>query len=145
MMPGNGTKTVEIEEEQGVPEWYVMPEEDSEVFVYASGTGLSTDIQFSQDKAMHEAKVSLGDKLSTVVSAEMSSIISDSNIVTLSETRKTAKSGYQNVDISKYKIINKVIYRENRNYRTYVMLQLNRADAIIGIANDVNRQGLNDL
>ena len=145
MMPGNGTKIVEIEEENGVPEWYVEPSEDNEMVVYGAGTGISPDIQFSQDKAMHEAKVQLGDKLSTVVSAQMKSIISDSNITTFSETRKTAQSGYKNVDISKYTIEKKEIFRENRNFRTYILLKLNRADAIVGIANDVNRLDSEEL
>jgi len=132
MNPMSDNGMVEIKEENAVPEWYVNPQSGNEAIVYGAGTAVSEDLQFALDKAMHQAKIDLGDKLSAIVSSEMKSTISDGAIGTIQENSKVAKSGYKNVDVSKYKVINKVVFKEEERFRTYVLLKLNRADAVIG-------------
>lgn len=132
-MVGNDKEVVTIEESKGVPEWYISPNDDTEQTVYGAGTGSAMDLQFAIDKAMHQAKVALGDKLSTVVSSEMKGYTTDST----SEMQKTSKSGFANVDISKYRIANKEVYTEKGVYRVYILLKLNRDDAVVPAMEDI--------
>jgi hypothetical protein len=120
-------KVVDIIEEKGIPEWYIKPQPDNAIEVFGTGTGLAEDIQFSMDKAYHQAKVSLGDKLSAVVSSEMISTISETN----SRAQKVSKSGYEGIDVSKYSVSNKVVFKEGNMYRTYVQLRIERSEAIV--------------
>ena len=61
-------KIVQAEKAESIPKWYVNTPEDEDGLIFGSGTGLSSDLQFSMDKAMHQAKVVLGDKISNTVS-----------------------------------------------------------------------------
>lgn len=126
-MSGGDSETVEVKPSKGIPTWYLNPETDTDQLVYGSGTGSATDLQFAIDKAMHQAKVALGDKLSTVISSEMKGYTTD----TSSDMQKISKSGYKNVDISKYRIVSKEVFKEETSYRAYILLKLNRDDAVI--------------
>jgi len=81
------------------------------------------------DKAMHEAKVTLGDKVGTLVSSETKKYIGDNAAGALSrttqKTERVSKSGFKNVNVSNYIVQNKAIFTEGSNYRTYVLLSLN--------------------
>mgnify|MGYP003134592631 FL=1 len=48
---------VQAERAESIPAWYVDLPEDQEDKIFGAGTGLSSDLQFSMDKAMHQAKV----------------------------------------------------------------------------------------
>lgn len=112
-----------------VPTWYLETPKDNGVIIYASATGISDDMQFSMDKAMHEAKVTLGDKVGTLVSSETKKYIGDNAAGALSrttqKTERVSKSGFKNVNVSNYIVQNKAIFTEGSNYRTYVLLSLN--------------------
>ena len=114
--------------EDMIPNWYINVPSDGEEKIYGSGSGLSSDLQFSIDKAIHQAKVVLGDKISNEVSAELKTYMSDNsqigNGVTVEETQKVSKSGFKNVDISKYDITNKEVYKEDDKFRTYILLEI---------------------
>ena len=111
-----------------IPNWYINVPKDGEEKIYGSGSGLSSDLQFSIDKAIHQAKVVLGDKISNEVSAELKTYMSDNsqigNGITVEETQKVSKSGFKNVDISKYDITNKEVYKEDDKFRTYILLEI---------------------
>jgi len=131
---GTSTKMIEIvqaEKAESIPDWYVNTPEDEEDAIFGSGTGLSTDLQFSMDKAMHQAKVVLGDKISNNVSAEMKSYIADNSAIGASmaveETQKVSKSGYKNIDVSEYEVVDKTVTLEGISYRTYVLLSVDPA------------------
>src|SRR6056300_552455 len=62
---------------EGIPQWFLSLPEDTPEQIYAVGTGVSDDMQFSFDKALHSAKVTLGDKMVSKSSAEIKSYISD--------------------------------------------------------------------
>lgn len=113
---------------ENVPDWYINLPRDTEGRIYASGAGLSSDLQFSMDKAMHQAKIFLGDKINSTVSAEIKTYMTDNstigNGVTIEETQRISKSGFKNIDVSEYQIINKSIYRERNKFRSYVLLVL---------------------
>jgi hypothetical protein len=122
--------TVTIKKEDQVPAWFLDLPDDTEVSLYGAGSGLSMDLQFSMDKAMHQAKLILGDKLSNKVSMEIQSYISDTSRAgaTIEDTKKVSKSGYKNVDVSAYKVIEKAVFKERSRFRTYVLLEIDPSD-----------------
>lgn len=77
------SETTKVEVEKGevnvVPKWFIEPPEDSEDRLYAVGTSLSNDMQFSMDKALHSAKITLGDKMVSVASAETRAYVEDNS------------------------------------------------------------------
>lgn len=147
-----------------IPEWYINLPRDSEEKIYGSGAGLSSDLQFSIDKAMHQAKIVLGDKISSNVSAEIKTYMADNSSigqgVTVEETQRVSKSGFRNIDVSSYEIINKYVYRERNKFRSFILLSLditNKDDRVntdittpvdidaINRAQDKARETLNNL
>lgn len=123
--------TVKIKKEDEVPEWYINLPEDTEVAIFGSGSGLSSDLQFSMDKAMHQAKVILGDKLSNKVSMEIRSYVADNPSAggrTVEDTKKLSKSGFKNVDVSAYTVVKKAVFKERSRFRSYVMLKVDPSD-----------------
>jgi len=121
-------QTVDIGRNKSVPVWFLELPEDTEERIYAVGTGLSDDMQFSFDKALHEAKVNLADKISAKSSAELKSFISDNGRGSTSGTTrkhiKVSKSGFKNIDVSKYKVEQRAVSEDRRYFRTYVQLSI---------------------
>lgn len=113
---------------ENIPDWYINLPRDTEEKIYGSGAGLSSDLQFSMDKAMHQAKIVLGDKLSSNVSAEIKTYMADNSSigqgVTVEETQRVSKSGFRNIDVSSYQIVNKYVYRERNKFRSFILLGL---------------------
>ena len=112
-----------------VPSWFLVPPEDGADRIYAVGTGIADDLQFSLDKAVHSAKTMLGDKMVNDASSKVQSYIEDNAKGTLSATTKNtvkvSQSGYKGADISKYKIEKTGVFKERRDFRVYVLLSLN--------------------
>ena len=122
-------KIVQAEKAESIPKWYVNSPEDEDGLIFGSGTGLSSDLQFSMDKAMHQAKVVLGDKISNTVSMEMNSFTADDSStglagVAIEETQKVSESGYSKVDVSEYDVVDKAVTMEGMSFRTYVLLKV---------------------
>ena len=115
-----------------IPPWYINFPKDTNTLIYGSGSGLSNDLQFSMDKALHQAKIILGDKISTDVSAEIKTYMADNsaigNGVTVEETQRVSKSGFKNVDVSAYEVKNKHIYQEQNKFRSFILLELDITD-----------------
>jgi len=119
-----------------VPNWFLNMPEDSEVRIYGVGTGLSDDMQFALEKAVHAAKVNLADKLASKSSAEVKAFISDNGKggqgVTTRKTTKVSKSGFENIDVSRYVIEHQFITDERRYFRAYVQLSIDPTDRYHG-------------
>jgi len=119
---------VETNLPDNIPDWYINLPRDTEEKIYGSGAGLSSDLQFSMDKAMHQAKIVLGDKISTKVSAEIKTYMADNssvgNGITVEETQRVSKSGFKDIDVSSYEIINKTVYQERNKFRSFILLSL---------------------
>jgi hypothetical protein len=115
-----------------VPTWYVTPQEDQGPVIFGSGTGLSDDLQFSMDKAMHEAKLVLADKMSSKASASVDRYITDSaaggQSKTIRKTEKLSSTGFDKINVGNYAIVNRAVFKEKTFYRTYVLLKLNKDD-----------------
>lgn len=113
---------------ENIPDWYINLPRDTEEKIYGSGAGLSSDLQFSMDKAMHQAKIVLGDKISSKVSAEIKTYMADNSSigqgVTVEETQRVSKSGFKNIDVSSYEIVKKHVYRERNKFRSFILLGL---------------------
>lgn len=122
-------KIIQAEKAESIPKWYVKLPEDEDELIYGAGTGLSSDLQFSMDKAMHQAKTVLGDKINNKVSMEMKTYIADNSVTgtntAVEETQKVSKSGYKDVDVSEYVVQDKSVTIEGIGYRTYVLLKVN--------------------
>ena len=77
---------------------------------------------------MHQAKIVLGDKISTKVSAEIKTYMADNssvgNGITVEETQRVSKSGFKDIDVSSYEIINKSVYQERNKFRAFILLSL---------------------
>jgi PBP1b-binding outer membrane lipoprotein LpoB len=111
-----------------VPVWYLDVEKDSDQYIHAVGTGLSDDLQFSLDKALHEAKLTLADKLSANATMDFKRFVGDNQKgglgISSQKTQKVSKTSFKNVDVSKYVVDNKLVQKEAQQYRTYVQLRL---------------------
>jgi hypothetical protein len=111
-----------------VPNWFLAVPEDKESVIYAVGTGHSDDMQFSIDKAMHEAKVGLGDKIAARTSAEVKTFITDSGKggqgISSRKSTKLAKSGFTNVDISNYTVEHRMVIMDGIYYRTFIQMSV---------------------
>ena len=112
-----------------LPKWFIDTPKDNTNKIYGVGSGLSSDLQFSLDKALHQAKVVVGDKLSNSVSSEIKSYTADNssigNATTVEETQRVSKSGFKDVDVSEYEIENRAVYREDNKFRSYIMISIN--------------------
>jgi uncharacterized protein YcfL len=145
--PFSEKTTVNIEkgEVNVVPKWFVTPPDDSEDRLYAVGTALSNDMQFSMDKALHSAKITLGDKMVSKASAETRAFVEDNSkkglSLTTRQTTKVSKSGFKKVDVSKYVIEKKEVTLEDKNFRTYLLMSLNPLDREHGEDGDKSIDG----
>lgn len=113
----------------GIPNWYIDLPKDTEETIYGSGTGISSDLQFSLDKALHQAKIILADKLSNTVSAEFKTYMADNSTagnVVVEETQRVSKSGFKDIDISGYEVVEKEVSRDLDRFRAYILLSLAR-------------------
>jgi len=130
-----------------VPNWFLTPPEDNQERIYAVGTGLSDDMQFSFDKAIHSAKTLLGDKMVNTSSSKVKTYIEDSAKgslgATTKNTIKVSKSGYKGADVSKYKIEKTGVFMDRRDFRTYVLLSLNPQNRDHGVE-EVNTFAVED-
>lgn len=119
--------------EQEVPVWYLAYPRDEPTKIYAAATAKSDDMQFSMDKAVHDAKVLMADKLSAKVGAEMKRYIADNGSggmgVSIQETELVSKSGFKNTDVSGYVVENKSVFIDGKHYRSYVLISLDNVES----------------
>ena len=98
----------------------------SEEAVYAVATGQSDDMQFAIDKAMHDAKVSIADKLQNYVNGDFTRVITDSGSVingnTSQKTTKITQSIIDELPMGGYVVENKVVKNEGNSYRAFVLV-----------------------
>ena len=114
-----------------VPEWYLQQPDENDDLLYSAATGIADDMQFAMAKALHSAKVILGDRQTSRVGAEFKHYISDSGTGgtgrASQESENVSISGFKNISVNGYKIEKQVVYKEGRNqYRAFVLLSLKR-------------------
>jgi len=121
---------------QGIPNWVLNPPKEDGSLIFAVGTGVSDDMQFSFDKALHSAKITLADKMVSKSSAEIKAYVSDnakgSRSATTQKTTKVSKSGFKSVDVSEYQIEKQYVALNGRDFRTFVMISLDPSNRVHG-------------
>ena len=84
-------------------------------------------MQLSVDKAMHDAKIELADKMWHKINADLTRFTQDSGNVnvgnTTQETTKISQNVIERVMVNKYKVINKQILNVGGKFRTFVLLE----------------------
>ena len=121
---------------QGIPSWVLNPPEEDGSLIFAVGTGVSDDMQFSFDKALHSAKITLADKMVSKSSAEIKAYVSDnakgSRSAATQKTTKISESGFKQVDVSKYQIEKQYVTLNGRDFRSFVMISLDPSNRVHG-------------
>ena len=97
-----------------VPKWFFDYPKDTDDIVYAVATGQSDDMQFAIDKAMHDAKISVADKLQNHINGDFKRIITDSII--------------NELPMGGYVVENKIVLNERNGYRAFVLITFNVSD-----------------
>ena len=115
-----------------VPKWFFDYPKDTDDMVYAVATGQSDDMQFAIDKAMHDAKISVADKLQNYINGDFKRIITDSGSVTNGNTsQKTTKITQSIIDelpMGGYTVDNKIVLNESNGYRAFVLITFDVSD-----------------
>ena len=119
--------TLYLDKKIKAPEWFQKYPLDNENKIYAAATGLSEDMQLSVDKAMHDAKIELADKMWHKINADLTRFIQDSGNVNVGnitqETTKISQNVIERVMVNKYKVVNKQILNVSSKFRTFVLLE----------------------
>ena len=125
-------KKIKKEEEQkikeAIPEWYVDMPIGTELLMYARGTAISNDLQFSEDKAINSALLSVARKLQNNLTSKNKQMIKEAGLnedLTLKTNIERASTlVIKNVVVSGYKVVKtKMAPRANGGYRTYVLVE----------------------
>ena len=125
-------KKIKKEEEQkikeAIPEWYVDMPIGTELLMYARGTAISNDLQFSEDKAINSALLSVARKLQNNLTSKNKQMVKEAGLnedLTLKTNIERASTlVIKNVVVSGYKVVKtKMAPRANGGYRTYVLVE----------------------
>ena len=125
-------KKIKKEEEQkikeAIPEWYVDMPIGTELLMYARGTAISNDLQFSEDKAINSALLAVARKLQNNLTSKNKQMIKEAGLnedLTLKTNIERASTlVIKNVVVSGYKVVKtKMAPRANGGYRTYVLVE----------------------
>jgi|TARA_R100000027_G_scaffold47221_1_gene36019 hypothetical protein len=126
---GEKVQKLYLDKKTVAPKWFQKYPADDKGMIYAVATGLSEDMQLSVDKAMHDAKVELADKMYHKINADFKRFITDSGNITsgntVQETTKISQNVIAQVMVSGYKVINKQIINIDGQFRTFVLLEYN--------------------
>ena len=124
---GEKVSKLYLEDSSVAPKWFQKYPLDNDDTIYAVATGLAEDMQLSVDKAVHDAKLELADKMFHKINADFKRFITDSGNITsgntVQETTKISQNVIERVMVNKYKIINKQILNVGGKYRTFVLLE----------------------
>ena len=125
-------KKIKKEEEQkikeAIPEWYVDMPIGTDLIMYARGTAISNDLQFSADKAINSALLAVARKLQNNLTSKNKQMIKEAGLnedLTLKTNIERASTlVIKNVVVSGYKVVKtKMAPRANGGYRTYVLVE----------------------
>ena len=113
---------------EAIPDWYQEMPVGTELIMYARGTAVSSDLQFSEDKAVNAALLALAKKMQNRLDSKNKQMIKEAGIgedLTLkTNIERAANIVIKNVSISGYKIMKtKMAPRANGGYRTYILVE----------------------
>lgn len=126
---GEKVSKLHLDKDTTAPKWFQKYPLDNDDTIYAVATGVAEDMQLSVDKALHDAKLELADKMYHKINADFKRFITDSGNVnsgnTVQETTKISQNVIERVMVNKYQIINKQILNVGGQFRTFVLLKYN--------------------
>lgn len=109
------------------PDWYLSPPPDEEAAIYASGTAVSSDLQFAIDRAVLGAKRTLADRVNSKVSAKMKEFLAESGVAedpqTLADSQSTTINLITEVNLSGYGVKDRKVLAQGGGYRAYALVQ----------------------
>mgnify|MGYP001161470834 CR=1 FL=1 len=113
---------------EAIPDWYQEMPVGTELIMYARGTAVSSDLQFSEDKAVNAALLALAKKMQNRLDSKNKQMIKEAGIgedLTLkTNIERAANIVIKNVSISGYKVVKtKMAPRANGGYRTYILVE----------------------
>lgn len=128
-----------------VPAWYIKAPASTEEYTYVTGTGLSSDLGMSREKAMLDAQVRLAEKINGVVNSMTKQVKKDdSGSVNSDRTSMVVKKLAIDVAIAGHHLEDSKIMAENRGYRTFVLVRYPIGDANRILKDRIQRERSND-
>lgn len=113
-----------------LPNWYIKPPSSTEEYIFFAGTGYSSDLAMSREKALLDSQMKLADTLNGAMNAMIKQQKSDSTGSVVSDkTSITVKKVIANTVMTGYMIEDTKILSENRNYRTFILVRYPIGDA----------------
>jgi hypothetical protein len=113
-----------------LPNWYIKPPVATDDFIYFAGTGYSSDLAMSREKALLDSQMKLADTINGAMNAMVKQQKSDNaGSVVTDKTSITIKKIIANTVMTGYRIEDSKILSENRNYRTFILVRYPIGDA----------------
>ena len=113
-----------------LPNWYIKPPASTDEYIFFAGTGYSSDLAMSREKALLDSQMKLADTLNGAMNAMIKQQKSDSTGSVISDkTSITIKKVIANTVMTGYMIEDSKILSENRNYRTFILVRYPIGDA----------------
>ena len=113
-----------------LPNWYIKPPASTDEYIFFAGTGYSSDLAMSREKALLDSQMKLADTLNGAMNAMIKQQKSDSTGSVISDkTSITIKKVISNTVMTGYMIEDSKILSENRNYRTFILVRYPIGDA----------------
>jgi len=125
---------VPLEKKEIVPVWYLDPGVEDGSIIFAAATGLADDMEFAMEKALHSAKIKLGDKVSALTSGKFKQYTADNRKSVTSDSTQTNEfvsiSEFKDVPVNGYRVVNKAVFKEGSMYRAYINLSLGISEKV---------------
>ena len=113
-----------------LPSWYIKAPASTDDYVFIAGTGFSSDLAMSREKALLDGQLKLADKLNGVINAMIKQQKNDSaGTMGVDKTSMTIKKLITDTALTGYQIEDSRITVENRSYRTFVLIRYPLGDA----------------
>jgi uncharacterized protein YceK len=113
-----------------LPPWYVKAPSPTDEYFFVTGTGVSSDLSMSRNKAVLDAQHQLADKLNGMIDAVVRQSKKDSaGTVTSDFTSSAIRKRIVETSITGYTLEDSRVQAENRGYRTFVLIRYPIGDA----------------
>lgn len=113
-----------------LPSWYIKPPAATDDYIWFAGTGYSSDLAMSREKAVLDSQMKLADTINGAMNAMVKQQKSDNaGSVVTDKTSITVKKIIANTVMTGYRIEDSRVLSENRNYRTFILVRYPIGDA----------------
>lgn len=113
-----------------VPDWFYKPPPATEEYLYVAGSGVSTDLVMSRDKAILNAQDLLADTLNAQVdSVTRHRKVDNAGSISEDYSSKTIRKTVKETFLTGMQIETSRIIRDGNGYRTFVLVRYNIGDA----------------